>query len=249
MKSMAKVEAELRARGESLAAFAVRIGVRSQDINNWKKRGIPRTKQKLVADAFGWTLDYLLTEEDMGAVTRSRGTQRSRGPLVSEPVIGYPPALDTTNAADRRWVTSDSASIPYVQIPRRRLTLSAENGTLLIEEETPPLAFAKHWVNRSGLRTEDIVVLDARGDSMEPLIHDGDVLLVDLGHRAVREADIFVIRYDHELRVRRLYRRYDGSLILRCDNGSRYPDETIPPADQDQHVQVIGRVLWRGGEI
>lgn len=63
MKEMDKVVAEIRARNESLAAFASRIGVKSQDINNWKTRGIPRSKQKRVADALGWSLDRLLRDD------------------------------------------------------------------------------------------------------------------------------------------------------------------------------------------
>ncbi len=50
---------------------------------------------------------------------------------------------------------------------------------------------------------------------MAQLIRKGDVLLVDLSDRALHDGRIFAIRYAHELRLRRIFRRYDGWLILR----------------------------------
>lgn len=138
----------------------------------------------------------------------------------------------------------------YVMIPRRRVAFSAGNGHLSFEEEeAPPLAFGTAWVRRVGLRAEDAVVVYARGDSMEPGIRDGDVLLVDLAPRDIADGDVYALRYSEQLRVKRLFRRYDGALILRSDNAAKYPDEIVPPQDQDGHVHVIGRVIWRGGDL
>lgn len=138
----------------------------------------------------------------------------------------------------------------YVLIPRRRVALSAGNGHLLFEdEEAPPIPLSTTLVRRLGLRAADAVLVYAEGDSMEPGICDGDLLLVDLAARDVREGAIYALRYADQLRVKRLFRRYDGGLILRSDNAARYPDEAIPPEHQDGHVAIIGRVIWRGGAL
>jgi phage repressor protein C with HTH and peptisase S24 domain len=149
------------------------------------------------------------------------------------------------------WTSPDDLpGHSYVLIRRRRVRCSAGNGGMVFEEEeTAPLAFCADWIRRVGLRATDAVVVYASGDSMEPAIRDGDILLVDLARAEVTDGHVFALRYADDLRVKRLFRRYDGGLILRSDNQARYPDEVIPPEHQDGHVHVIGRVIWRAGEL
>jgi phage repressor protein C with HTH and peptisase S24 domain len=138
----------------------------------------------------------------------------------------------------------------YVLVPRRRVELSAGNGHLIFEEEeAPPLAFTTDWARTAGLKPASAVVVYAKGDSMEPRIREGDVLLVDLARREIADGKVYALRYNHELRVKRLFRRYDGALIVRSDNAAAYPDEVVPTGDQNGHVEVIGRVIWRGGDL
>jgi phage repressor protein C with HTH and peptisase S24 domain len=47
--------------------------------------------------------------------------------------------------------------------------------------------------------------------------------------------------------VKRVQRKFDGSLILISDNNI-YQPESIP-ADLAKEVQIIGRVIWRGGHV
>ena len=137
----------------------------------------------------------------------------------------------------------------YLFIPRRRVRLSAGNGRIALEEDSaPPLAFESNWVRSEGLRFQNLVVVYADGDSMEPQIRHGDVLLLNLAATEVRDGNVYALRCVDHIRVKRLYRRYDGALILRSDN-PEFPDETVPPADQDGHVSVIGEVIWRGGRM
>lgn len=83
---------------------------------------------------------------------------------------------------------------------------------------------------------------------MEPTIVDGDVIMMDAGSTRVIDGSIYVLRYADELKVKRLYQRYDGSLIIRSDNAHKYPEETVPPSTGNQ-VDVLGRVVWRAGGI
>ncbi|AHF04082.1 hypothetical protein MARPU_09595 [Marichromatium purpuratum 984] len=113
------------------------------------------------------------------------------------------------------------------------------------------MAFTSDWARQTGVRPNNAVVVYAKGDSMEPSICDGDVLLIDIDTAGddIRDGQVYAIRYGHELRVKRLFRRYDGSLILRSDNAGRYPEEIIPREDQNGQVHVIGRVVWRAGGV
>lgn len=231
IKSMVKVEAAVRARGETLAAFANRIGVRSQDINNWKARGIPRTKQKRVADALGWTLDDLLSEDDHVVLAPTPLEGSAQHPGVTESATDYP--------AGGRWL----------RLPQRRIAVDAATGTLSIDDSGAARTCLEPRIARTKVCTENLALLEAEGDTMAPLIRHGDLLIVDLNDREIADGSIFVVRYGGALRSRRIDLRYDGSLILRCEDQARYPDELVHLADRDRYVQVIGRVLWRAGAI
>jgi len=120
-----------------------------------------------------------------------------------------------------------------------------ENVEFSIDEDVLPSELLS-----SGRR---LVAVRARGDSMEPYICSGDVLVVDLSDLAIFTGGIYAIRVGDELLVKRLARRVNGNLGIISDN-PRYPPDEID-ADQAQHlfkdggspVAIIGRVVWRMG--
>jgi phage repressor protein C with HTH and peptisase S24 domain len=44
--------------------------------------------------------------------------------------------------------------------------------------------------------------------------------------------------------VKRVQRKFDGSLILISDNNRYQPEEIAPDAARE--IRVVGRVIWRG---
>lgn len=80
-------------------------------------------------------------------------------------------------------------------------------------------------------------MLRARGDSMEPTIHDGDQMIVDERDRTVGTTPaIFVLRLDGELLVKRVARDRASFRVL-SDNPA------YPPRVADA-VEIVGRVVW-----
>jgi lambda repressor-like predicted transcriptional regulator len=242
---MVKVEAAVRARGETLAAFARRIGVRSQDINNWKARGIPRTKQKRIADALGWTLDVLLSEDDAAVPAPTVQQGYTHDPKIHESATGDPTLGGRPDQGHRAIAPGNR----WLRLPLRRIGVDPDTGEVSVEDASTSPVCSEPWIGRTQVHSGNLAVLEAHGDTMAPLIRHGDLLVVDLNDREIADGFIFVIRYGGALRSRRIDLRYDGSLILRCEDQARYPDELVPGADRDRHVKVIGRVLWRAGVI
>jgi len=64
----------------------------------------------------------------------------------------------------------------------------------------------------------DLVLEIAVGESMEPDIHNGDLLLLDTTDQTFRNFGIYVIEVREERLVKRVQRKFDGSLILISDN-------------------------------
>lgn len=110
------------------------------------------------------------------------------------------------------------------------------------------IAFRHDWIRSTfGREPEDVVLEIAAGESMEPAIRDGDLLLVDITDRQFRNFGIYVLEVRSERLVKRVQRKFDGSLILISDN-RLYQAESIS-AELAREVAVIGRVIWRGGRV
>ncbi|NMG64349.1 hypothetical protein GPA19_05240 [Azoarcus indigens] len=134
----------------------------------------------------------------------------------------------------------------FIQVPRLNVHLSAGNGhgeQLEIDlERANPQVFRAEWARRERLKPGALASMYAKGNSMEPRICDGDSLLVDTSQIDVLDGRVYAVWYSGELRVKRLYKRVDGGLIVHSDNERDYPKLDVPP-DQLEHIRIIGRVV------
>ena len=78
---------------------------------------------------------------------------------------------------------------------------------------------------------------------MEPLLNDGDDILVDRAPRAFRDG-IHVVRLGDALMVKRVASAGAGRLSLLSQNLA-YPPIEVATED----VEIVGRVMWKGGRI
>lgn len=229
MKDMKRVEAEIKARGETLAAFATRIGVSSQHINNWKKRGIPRSKQRIVANDLGWTLDKLLTGFDNSEeVSNTYPMEKLNSAYSEEKGIGEEPLN-----SEIWW-------------PSRSIDMDGDRIVLMALQHSP-IAFTREWLDAKGLEENMIATFRSPDESMQPWIRLGDWVLVNLEDREVQDAGFFITVLSGTLNIRRIFFTYSGNWILRAGNPEEYPDQQVPPEDQGTRLQIVGRVLWHGG--
>ncbi len=90
------------------------------------------------------------------------------------------------------------------------------------------------------LRHDRLICDQAAGDSMEPTIHDGDLVALDHSRNEPVDGQIFVVRTEAGLLVKRLRRRGTLAWTLASDNPAH------PPRPADTEDRVIGRVAWSG---
>lgn len=134
-----------------------------------------------------------------------------------------------------------------VLVPGYDVKASAGNGSPVQSEAViAQYAFSRSWLSRRGLRQESLGVVAADGDSMEPTVRSGDILLVDLGCTRISADGIYLIEKDNELFCKRLQRMFDGGVSIMSDN-SKYETQHLPPASAEG-LHVVGRVVWIGGE-
>jgi phage repressor protein C with HTH and peptisase S24 domain len=139
---------------------------------------------------------------------------------------------------------NSSGSADWIDIPRLAVGASAGPGSLLAEDEVfGAIRFSPRWLRSMGLVPEMLSIIAVSGDSMEPALRDGDEILVDRSLRALREG-IHVVRLEGTLLVKRIEMGVGGRLTLLSDNPVYRP---ITCSLED--VEVIGRVVWKGGRL
>jgi phage repressor protein C with HTH and peptisase S24 domain len=136
----------------------------------------------------------------------------------------------------------------FLMLPKRREAAAAGSGHQTTNLPTEFIGFRHDWLRTTfGREPSDLILEVAVGESMEPGIHNGDLLLLDATDQTFRNFGIYVVEVRGECLVKRVQRKFDGSLILISDN-TMYLPESID-AEMAKEVKVVGRVIWRGGNI
>ncbi|GAB7078698.1 hypothetical protein JCM14635_12420 [Megalodesulfovibrio paquesii] len=87
-----------------------------------------------------------------------------------------------------------------------------------------------------------MVLMDVTGDSMSPVIEDGDTVLIDESKTDVFAGRIYAVAIDDEILVKYID-KIPGKYLLRSKNSEYAPIE-IDLKKEDLHFRIIGKVLW-----
>jgi phage repressor protein C with HTH and peptisase S24 domain len=132
----------------------------------------------------------------------------------------------------------------WIDVPRLDLGASAGPGRVAGDEAAfDTFRFSRRWLAEQGLERAQLSAITVEGDSMEPLLNNGDEILVDCSPRAFRDG-IHVVRLGDTLMVKRVASMGAGRLALLSQNLAYPPVEVAA-----EEVAIIGRVVWKGGRI
>lgn len=136
-----------------------------------------------------------------------------------------------------------SATGDWIEVPRLSLDASAGPGAFGAREVPfDSFRFSPRWLREMGLEGADLTAIRVEGDSMEPLLRSGDEIFVDRNKRG-REG-IHVVRIGDALHVKRLQASAPGRIALVSENPAYAPIELA-----SDELDVIGRVVWKGGRV
>jgi len=195
------------------------------------------------------TLAGLADEAGTSLAWLSRALGRNDAYLQQFVKRGTPRRLDEE---DRRWLAAyfnvderalgGTAGGDATMVAVRRIDAEAHAGAGgLVEDDRNggEERIDPRVVARLGVSPATLTMITAHGDSMEPLIHDGDALFVDMADRRLSSRPrIFVIRLDGALLVKRVS-RIGLEVQVTSDNPVT---PAIAPVRADR-VAVIGRVV------
>ena len=157
--------------------------------------------------------------------------------------LGVEPRLISTRAIGPAAGDNDNEQRDYRAIPRLPLDASAGPGSVGSQEiPYDTIKFSRRWLREMGLDGADLSAIRVEGDSMEPLLRSGDEIFVD---RAKRSGEgVFVVRIGDALHVKQIRVSAPGTITLVSAN------EAYPPLElAREKVEVIGRVVWKGGRV
>jgi phage repressor protein C with HTH and peptisase S24 domain len=195
------------------------------------------------------TLAGLADEAGTSLAWLSRALGRNDAYLQQFVKRGTPRRLDEE---DRRWLAAyfnvderalgGTAGGDATMVAVRRIDAEAHAGAGgLVEDDRNggEERIDPRVVARLGVSPATLTMITAHGDSMEPLIHDGDALFVDTGDRRLSSRPgLFVLRLDGALLVKRVA-RIGLELRIASDNPAAPP---IAPVRAD-HAEIVGRVV------
>lgn len=149
------------------------------------------------------------------------------------------------------WDDVSELGEEYVLIPRLEVKASAGNGRIAwhVDEKGQKQAFRKAWCIRFGIKPEQAATIVAEGYSMAPRIMDGDSLVVDYRATELLSGKVYVLSYQNEIYVKRVFKKPSGGLTIRSDNPDKalYPDMEIEPDDIPKIEIIALAVAISGG--
>lgn len=210
-----------RRHGTSLAALSRLIGRNDAYLQQYVSRGSPRHLDEP---------DLRKIAEFLGIASRVIETRRFDDARLDAP-------------SRRRQALADGGAEGYREIPRLPLDASAGPGAFGSQEISyDSYRFSPLWLREMGLEGADLSAIRVEGDSMEPLLRSGDEIFVD--HNKRGGEGIFVVRIGEALHVKQVRASAAGTIALISANDAYAPLE-LPRAE----VEVIGRVVWKGGRV
>jgi len=209
------------------------------------------------AETFSVRLIELIGDESKAAFAKKCGF--SEGALKNYLNGSMPSADKALRIADIcgvnfRWLvdgdgpkeTDTSEDPAYIGIPRYDARVGAGNGAFndrarLIDY----IPFTKDFLAKRLGRTstDGLVMIEARGDSMEPTIGDGDLVLIDQAETEIGDG-VMAYVLDDTAYVKRVRWMLDGIEII-SDNRDVYEPIFVARNRMDA-FKVIGRVRWIG---
>ncbi len=212
--------------GEAPATFRVELGERIR----WLLDQFPNRVE--AAEIAGVTPEHL--------ASYIAGRAKPPFELVARLAAARNVSLDWLASGEGPRQAGDEEPEGFVAIPIQRDADADPDG----EEDT--VLFSAGFLR--GLGTIDkLRIVVQRGAANEPVIRDGDLLLVDTANDRITRDGLYVSLRDGRNFVRFVETAPNGTVTLKSRNPD-YGTQTLTP-EEAARLQIFGRVRWRSGAI
>jgi len=133
----------------------------------------------------------------------------------------------------------------FVFIPMVAGKISAGGGLIPDNTIELRLAFRKDWVKRHG-NPRHMSLIRVSGDSMEPTLYSGDIVLVDHNKNYIDpNGGIYAIALDDSILIKRLQVIYPSKQVRVISDNPKYEKLEV----DIENIAINGKVIWFAREI
>jgi phage repressor protein C with HTH and peptisase S24 domain len=133
----------------------------------------------------------------------------------------------------------------FVFIPQVAGKISAGGGLAPDNTIEITVGFRKEWIARKG-DPRQMSLIRVSGDSMEPTLYSGDLVLIDHNRKHVDpQGGIYAITVGEDIMLKRLHLFYPLEKVKIISDNTRYE---VIEASMDQ-ITINGKVIWYAREL
>lgn len=224
MKTMAEIIDTIKSLKNVVndAEVANLLGIKPKTLATAKTRNsIPYKELIAFCSKEGLPLNQLLTGEEL--IGRYKEKPLPITMMVREKTVAY-------------------ESLIYVPVVSGKI--SAGGGLVPENNIEFRLAFKEDWIRRHG-DPRNMSLIRVSGDSMEPTLYSGDIVLVDHNRNYIDpQGGIYAIVINNIIMIKRLQLYLTKRLRIISDNKKYEPLEAEP-----EQIIINGKVIWFGREI
>ncbi|WP_353735501.1 S24 family peptidase [Desulfovibrio sp.] len=142
---------------------------------------------------------------------------------------------------------AEKVDVDMMFIPLVEARLSAGTGSLETSSDGDrKYAFRSDFLHRKG-NPGQMVLMRVSGNSMEPEIKDGDVVLLDQGKKHVLPGRMYAVGIEDAIYIKQID-TMPGKLVLKSMNPAYPPMEVDMRGDLADQARILGQILWVGRE-
>lgn len=223
---------------DSVSRFALEVGLGDNLIRKYLAGATPGLDKVVrICQAKGVNIAWLALgkggpyDDEMPGLKAAayRPRRRIGDTLVAEPRAEM---AETLQAIDGR---------EFVLVPRYDIKVSAGNGSVIHSEQIVDYyAFQLEWFAREvGISPASAACAEVRGNSMEPDLFDGEIVIMDTSKNRFVDDAIYILHYGDALRIKKVHTRIDGTVEIRSSNEA-YKSEVLTP-EEAERITIIGR--------
>jgi len=213
-----------------------------------KKKGrVPSDWIIAISNKYGVSADWLIYGQgSMYDSTRVNREPARAGILRAGEPIETVAVQDKPKKDEPQVIECDTSQIVMVPMVEARLsagTGSFENGGKIERY----YAFRLDFLWRKGVPSQ-MVLMRVSGDSMEPEIKDGDVVLIDQNQKTPIPGKLYAVGVEDMVYIKEVNAE-PGKLVLSSYNKAYCALEIEARGDLQDGIRIIGRAVWVGREL
>jgi phage repressor protein C with HTH and peptisase S24 domain len=226
------------------AELARAMNQSSQTVKNWESRGMSKAGLIKAQTDIGCSATWL--ETGLGSMTLGLRALSDASMESYDSRYENSPFVETPGSLDGARPVREGPGPDSVSVPRVKLRLRA--GVASFDTE-PDMDGDGHEQMPSAVLTslrlepKNLLALRVRGTSMEPMMFEDDVVIIDTSDTKPISRELYALNFDGEACIKQLLHR-GGNWYLHSIN----PDHE-PVNVRSGQCSIVGRVVYQPGRV